>query len=169
MVTGEVTGGTVTPILWLKNKVMILNGPAFFGWHRPIVLQGFLAHTPPSVSNARKMFNWADHFFLPHFFSALAQCHECSWEQRSLAATQTPLQKLKSIGLFSIVKKNSQLTGTNNKSIRRHTSSVLMHSKLKVPFKVAGLPFTRDLGGLCSFKGVCKPGPCFCKGGGNWT
>lgn len=42
MVTGEVTGSTVTPSPE-PNKVMILNGPTILWGHRPIVLQGFLS------------------------------------------------------------------------------------------------------------------------------
>lgn len=42
MVTGEVTGSTVTPSLE-QNKVMILNGPVFLREHRPIVLRSFLS------------------------------------------------------------------------------------------------------------------------------
>lgn len=129
------------PVSLVKNKVMILNGPAFFGWHRPIVLQGFSGfHTPPSVSNARKMFNWAVWPFFSHFYP-FALCHECSWEQRALSTTQTLLQRFKWPGLLPIVE-NSQLVGSNNRSISRHTSSLLTHLTLKVPFKVAGLHFT---------------------------
>lgn len=141
---------------------MILNGPAFFGWHRPIVLQGFFwRHTPPSVSNARKMFNLAVRDFFLFFIPSHGVTRTVE-NSAHFARHKLPCRYWNVYGCFPMIKIHS-----HNRSIRYHTSAVLMHWTLKVPFKVAGLCFTRDLGGLYSYKGVCKPSLCFKKKKGN--
>lgn len=74
MVTGEVTGSTVTPNLE-QNKVMILNGPVFLWEHRPIVLQSFLSDFCLTFTDLHHWVMWGnarrDHR-ITFFFSGVA-------------------------------------------------------------------------------------------------
>ena len=150
---------------------MILNGPAFFGWHRPIVLQGFLAHTPPSVSNARKMFYWADDFFSPPpppFFLSL--CSVTSAVENSAHLPRNKLlQKLKSIGSCSIVKKKNHSLWeaiTSQLDVTPLLYSCIQRSGLLSRLLVC---LSRGTLEACVHsEGVCKPTPASA-GDKKWT